>query len=517
MNHTWNKGYEDYTDTEHWLPRLQYLLELQTQLTPDRAACMENEELLNKIEETEELLRFYCSSNDPDSLENLLPKQSAMLNLCTERCLNDTRIWYLHMEYNRLNAMLLQTRNDLSKAAEYYKQALICSRNCFSLLQAENSFTLDQLAYTGWACIEIHKEASHLFDAVHDGRQAYAVLSDAVPMLIWTEPFLQDTPGIQDQAGDLYASIAGTAYLNQDPEKGRDCFQRSIKLYHEMGTRYDADFYHARRIWNQSAYGMQAYLTEGNPQPMTECKDAANRFLSERDSEPRDRGIVLGALGIILMQESAACQQNERLSEAVALSGSGLSSLQQALELLEDDYRGKTGYYYLTVHAIAAKVFGSYVGGLDFAGVQLYYNGNKNKALQSFQKALSMLDHKENYGMAESAELLLRGEIMEYLALLAIDNEQAEQVVHWGSQSADLAEKAAQKSGNPAAWEIVILSSALVSEISLLLKNKKQAGIYAEKGLLACDCLAQILPSSPRLEMRRALTAYKKKASRRFF
>ena len=89
-----------------------------------------------------------------------------------------------------------------------------------------------------------------------------------------------------------------------------------------MGTRYDADFYHARRIWNQSAYGMQAYLTEGNPQPMTECKDAANRFLSERDSEPRDRGIVLGALGIILMQESAACQQNERLSEAVALSGS---------------------------------------------------------------------------------------------------------------------------------------------------------------------------------------------------
>ncbi|MDE7318477.1 MAG: hypothetical protein K2N46_01945 [Lachnospiraceae bacterium] len=517
MNLTWNKGYEDYTDTEHWLPRLQYLLKSQMQFTPETAAGMGTDELLNKMEETEELLRFYCSSNDPDSLEELLKKHKAMLNLCTEHFSKDVQIWYLNMEYHRLNALLLQVRSNLSLAAESYKQALICAQSCFSLLQESSSFTMEQLAYIGWACVEVHKEASLLYDTVYDGRQAYASLSDAVPMLIWTEPFLKNTPGICDQAGDLYASIAGAAYLNQDPGRGKDCFERSIKLYHEMGDQYHTDFYYARSIWNQSSYGMQVYLTEGNPQPMQDCKATADRFLSEHDSEPRDRGIVLGALGIILMQESAACQQNGRLSEAVSLSRSGLSHLNQSLELLENDFRGKTGYYYLTVNAIAAKVFGSYAGGLDFAGVQLYYNGNKIEALQSFQKALSMLDHKKNYGMGESAELLLRAEIMEYLALLAVDDEQAEQVVHWGTQSADFAEEAACKTGNPAAWEIVILSSALVAEICLLLKNKKQAGVYAEKGLLACDRLTQIMPSNPRLEMRRTLTTYKKKAARRFF
>lgn len=517
MNLTWNKGYEDYTDTEHWLPRLQYLLESQTRFTPETAACMDNSELLDKTEETEELLRFYLSSDDPDSLENLLQKQKAMLHLCAERCPDDAKTRYLNMEYHRISALLFQTGGNLSQAAGYYKQALACAQNCFSLLQTDSSFTPEQRAYIGWACIEVYKETSFLYDTVYGGRQSYAVLSDALPLLTWTEPFLKNTPGIQDQAGDLYASVAGAAYLNQDPGKGKDCFQRAVKLYHEMGNQYDSDFYYARSIWNQSAYGMQAWLAEGNPQPMLDCKTAADHFLSEHDPEPRDRGIVLGALGIILMQESAACQQNERLPEAVALSRSGLAHLKQSLELLENDYKGKTGYYYLTVNAIAAKVFGSYVGGLDFAGVQLYYNGDKNEALQSFQKALSMLDHKENYGMGESAELLLRAEIMEYLALLAVDREQAEQAVHWGSQSADLAEESARKTGNPAAWEIVILSSALVAEICLLLKNKKQAGIYADKGILACDCLAQSLTSNPRLEMRRSLTAYKKRASRRFF
>lgn len=517
MNLTWNREYEDYTDTEHWIPRFQYLLEAQTQFMPDTAAGMETGELLNKMEETEELLRFYCSSSDPDRLSKLLQKQKAMLDLCAERSLNNTQFWYLNMEYDRLNALLFQSRGNLPQAAEYYKQALICAKTCFSLLQTDRSFTPEQLAYTGWACIEIHKEASLLYDAIHNGHQSYTVLSDTIPLLIWTEPFLKNTPGIQDQAGDLYAMIAGAAYLNQNPDRGKDCFQRSISLYHEMGNQYNVDFYHARSIWNQSTYGMQAYLVEGNPQPIQNCETTAERFLSEHDPEPRDRGIVLGALGIILMQKSAACQQNEHLSEAVALSESGLSNLQQSLELLENDYRGKTGYYYLTVNAIAAKVYGSYVGGLDFAGVQLYHSGNKNKALQSFQKALSMLDCKKDYGMAESAELLLRAEIMEYLALLAADNEQAEQVAYWASQSADLAEDAARKTGNPAAWEIVIFSSALVAEASLLLKNKKQAGIYAQKGILACDCLTQILPSSPKLEMRRTLASFKKKASRRFF
>ena len=78
-------------------------------------------------------------------------------------------------------------------------------------------------------------------------------------------------------------------------------------------------------------------------------------------------------------------------------------------------------------------------------------------------------------------------------------------------------EEAAQKTGNPAAWQIVIISASLVSEIAAITKEKLKMSTAAARGLAACDELARLMPEHGILSMRSNLEKRIKKSSKRFF
>ena len=101
--------------------------------------------------------------------------------------------------------------------------------------------------------------------------------------------------------------------------------------------------------------------------------------------------------------------------------------------------------------------------------------------------------------------------------MIASENGDVNQADFYGTQSADLASSLAESSGNSNAWVLTIASSSLVAELALAVKNKAKAAQYAERGLSACDMLAQAIPNHPHLALRSNLEKIKRKANRRFF
>lgn len=518
MQLTYDKGYADYTDTAHWLPRLEQLKAAAGALTPDSAASMPDAQLLDAMEQLEELMRFYCSEQDFQGLEPAMRKFNDLLKLCRSRMISGVEVSYLEMVFLRLNALLYRGHGQNRQAAEGYQKCLDIAKRCFSQLRASSHLNTEQILFVGWNCVECFRETAETNDAILNADASVETLRAMIPMLKWLETYILTAPGLCDQAAEQYTTIAGILYQHQDMVTAGRCYESAIELLNGLDTRIGSDFYRARAIWVHCNYGLMEFMQRGNPNVMIACEKEADEYLLERQfAEKRDTAIVQGAKGMVLIQKGLAFQQNGNLPQAISLAGEGCNMLKETLEVLENDYKPHRDYYRTVVFRIAARVYNSYVGALDGLGVMYYQNEDSDLAEQTFSTALDLLTDSDTYSMGESGSALIRAEANQYMSLISSDKGDVFQADFYGTQAADLAMELGEQTGNAGAWDIAMVSCCLVAEICLAMKNKPKALTYADKGLLACDNLAQLMPQNPKLQLRDNLIKFRKKASRRFF
>lgn len=512
MRLTWNVAYRDYNDTENWSPRYKELTAFARQLSTQDIAVLDETALLEALEQTEELMRYYLVIKDMKALEPIMRQYNALLETCDKNGVRGVEATYFHMIFLRLNAVLYRVHDQNRKALEVSLQAVERARRVFGMLKTGTALSDEQILFVGWNSIECFKEAAEIADLVLDTDTSVHCLKDALPLLVWIEPYVKDASGICDKAADLYAQVGGVLYTHQDKKEAARCFRKAVELLRSI----DADYYRAKAIWCLSVYGLLAFVHEQDTTIMLECDRDANGFLCLPGLEQRDKAIVLGAKGIITMQRSAALQAGGQLADAFEEAQEACDELKKALAMLED-YAARDSDVQAYITSVCARIYNQYIGALDCYAVICYQCEEHEKAERGFLDVLSQFSDNKRYAMGESSTAVIRAEACEYLALLATDKGDAYQADFYGTQAADAACEVAPQLGLAPAWTIAVVSCCIVAEVALKMKNKKKASLYAERGLEACEALRRLDPNNQMLGMQSMLAKFKKKADRKFF
>lgn len=517
MELVWHKGYEDYDDPA-WQARKDRLTAAWKSVSLQQADGMDTEALLDHLELAEELMRHYTAVKDFRNLEPVMRSYESMLKLLRSRQPDRAGYWYLEMEYNRINAVLYLNQKSNRQAVGYFEQAIASGDRCYACLQSEAPQLGDeQRLYLAWACAECRGEMALACERMLDIAGMYQVLTGTAPILQYIESCLGDAYGIWEKAAGLYSQIGAACYQNNEFGKGNLHYGNAERMYDRLAEELDSDFCRAKGLWIYSLHGIDAFTRAGKAEVMLACEREVKAFL-EGGAAGRDRAIAQGALGMSYMQHGVALQQSGDLKAAVPwteqsvdLFGNAQEALEKDMESLENSMaRGE-------LSNIAARLYSSSVAAMDVLGVQYFASDRFPEARGVFEEALSMLTDSHGYTIAESASLLIRAECCEYLAMLAVEDGDRHKIDFYGTQAMDLGEEAARKSGNPAAWQIVVVSASLVSEVAEALKEKPKMGAAAARGLAACDELARLIPDSGILVMRGKLERREKKSRRRLF
>lgn len=517
MKLTFQKGYEEYSDSVHWLPRFEELKAIVSGLDTSRTAQLSNDALLDTMENVEELMRYYCVVQDFRQLEPVMRAFYALLQQCTARNMHNVQVLYLEMLFLRMDALLYRANGQHRQSAQGYDRCLAVARRCFDALK-NAALSDEQRLFVGWNCVECWKEAAEVHDMALDTVGSSKILHEVIPVMQWLEPYLVDAAGICDQASELYANAASSFYQYGDPAGGNDCYIHAFDLLRSLDDLHGSDFYLARAIWIRSVHGMMELTVSGNPKIMLQCENEALSYLRQRaGAEPRDRSIVEAAKAIVQLQRSLTFQQNGKFSEAIEMAKNSIAELEASLDILKADYEQRQGYYRSVMERITGRIYNSHVGAMETLGVMYFQAGDEAAAEMMMQDVLKELTETGGLRMAGSGAALIQSEALQYLGIIASSEGNIYQADFYGTQAADLALSLGEETGNPGAWGVAAISCSLVAEIALSTKNKAKAATYAEKGLSACDALARINPNSPQLSMRGNLEKFKKKASRRFF
>lgn len=514
MRLSWNTGYEDYTDGRNWLPRLRELQYIAQTLDPN--GIMDEETLFNSMEQVEELMRYYCATEDMAGLEPAMRLFARLLDRC--RGSNRVEAKYLHMVFLRINGMLYRMAHQNRQSAENYDRCLEAARSCFEALKWAGNLDDEQLFYVGWNCAECFKEAAEVHDLVLDMPGAAEILGQALPILEWLDGAMSDYSGISEKASELYQSAASALYQTGDIPGGDRCYREAARLLNDLDERYGSDFFRARAIWIGAIHGIMAYMMAGNPNVMLQCEQEAGEFLLQRPwAQERDKAIAEAARSMVVLQKSTAFQQNGQLSQAISMAKEGIRQLGDSKQVLEADCQGRTDSYAMILRPILARTHNTWVGAKESLAVMLYQNDEPEEAQALLKEVLELANDKSGFHVAGSAAVLLQSEVLQYLSLIASDEGNGYEADFYGTQAADMALTLAQETGNPNAWVIALVSCSIVSEVSLNMRNKPKAAKYADIGLAACDALERINPQHPHLALKGNLVKFRKKASRKFF
>lgn len=517
MKLTFAKGYEDYTDTTHWLPRFEQLKNAVSGFTSDVTAQFEPDALLCAMEDTEELMRYYCATQDFKNLESIMRKFYEMLQLCKARQLENVYTLYLEMVFLRVDGMLYRSTEQHRQSAQIYDRCIAIARKCVDAAK-HAALSSEQRFYVGWNCVECWKEAAEVHDLTLDTPGAMRLLREVIPVLQWLEPNMADATGICDQASEIYTNAGTAFYQNGDPVSGSRCLHSAYNLLSMLDEVHGSDFYMARAIWVRCIHGLHALMIEGNAQIMLRCEAEAEEYLCQRiGASLRDRTIAEAAKSMVLLQRSLVFQQNGQLEEALSMAKNGISRLEVALDTLKEDYGNRSGYYRMVMEKITGRIYSSYVGAMESLAI-MYFQSNDEVAAESVLKdVLKELTQTDGLRMVGSGSALIQAETLQYLGIIASDKGDGYQAEFYSTQAADLALSMGEETGNPAAWGIAVISCSLAAEVLLKMKKKPKALTYADKGLAACDILERLNSNSPQLQMRGNLQQFKRKASRKFF
>lgn len=518
MELTWNRGYEDYEDGA-WPARKEYLTGIRQSLTPEKAAELNIHQLMDTMELLEELMRYYTACRDLHNLESLMQSYEPLLEMLRAGHPDLAGCWYLEMEYARIHALVCMNQNDNRKAVGYLEQALAHGERCFSCLKAEaDSFLEEQRLFLAWSCAECRNEMATACERILDSQKMHQVLVDSVPLLQYVESCLGDGDGICEKAAEFYSRIGGIHYQYNEFADGDLCYTHAKELFERLADKLHSDFYRTRALFIYGLHGIDAFTRRGNTDVILACENETLQFL-DGGAEGCNRSIAEGALAMIYMQRGTAIQQSGgSINDAVHWTEKSVDLFGNAQEALEKDIVSIENANARNVLTdIAARLYSGSVAAMDVLGVQYYVSGRADEAQGVFEETLSMIANPGDYTLSESASLLIRAESCEYLALLSADGGDWKEAEHYGTLAMDFSEKVAQATGNPAAWQIAIVSAALVSEIAERAKNKPKMGAAAAKGLAACDEMEKLMPDNGILSLRANLIKREKKSKRRFF
>ena len=518
MRLTWNKEYEDYTDTANWQPRYEELCLFAEAFTMDWAEEKSDEILLDSLDMLEELLRFYCAESNMAKLEPVMRKFNSLLNLCRQRGMTGVEIRYMEMLFLRVNAMLYRMHGQHRQSADGYDRCVEAAGKCFQTMKASSHLSGEQTAYVAWSCIECFKEASEIHDIILDIPGTLRLLREAVSLLEWMDKFLVDRPGICDQASELYAGAAGMFYQYGDTKAGGSCYRQASRLLNALDAVWGSDFYRARAIWLMSIHGTMAFHTEGDTAIMLQCEKEAHEYLRQRyAAKPRDLAIVESAKAAIGLQRSSVVQQSGKLDNAIAIARDAIRALEESFAVVQADYEGRNDYHASVMSRIASRINNIWVGSKETLGDMLFQSGDIAGSEAAMKEVLDNLTKTSGIRMTGSGAVLIQSEVLQYLGMIAAEHGDPYQTDFYGTQSADMAFNLGKESGNANAWGLAVGSCSLVAETALAMKNKPKAAQYADLGLKAADALAKANPNHYILSLRRDLEKYYKKANRRFF
>lgn len=511
MRLTWGE-YLDYEDPV-WQERKAYLEEIRQRFSKE-AAGFDTAELLDYLEQLEELLRYYTFVRDFQSLEPLMRYYEPLLGILEGRGTDTAGYWYLEMEYGRVNGLLYLDQGNNRKAAEHFRQTLDRSRHCFACLgREEGQYSEKQRLYLAWACAECANEAAGAYERLLEAGEGYRILMGILPILEYVENCGGDT-GITEKTAELYFRIGSMSYQNGDIGNGETCYGKGESIYHRLAVTRDSDYYRAKKLWAQSNHGIDAFVHGGDSRVMLACEREIRQFL-EGDVWGYNRALVMGALAVVCRQQSVALWQSGDADDALRKSQEGVKLFDGALEILEAESRVQDKSAARNALAeISAQLYSSRVAALEVLGIQCYQRDQKEEAGEKLERVLAYLADAGRYHIPEGPALLLRAESCEYLALMAAENGDVQRVEFYAAQAMEFGERAAKVNGNPAAWELVVLSAALAADG---MRDRQKAGKFAGQGLAACEELAKLSPDSGMLDMRRNLEKWKKKADRTGF
>lgn len=514
MRLTWGE-YVDYEDPV-WQERKAYLEEIRQRFSKE-AAGFDTAELLDYLEQLEELLRYYTFVRDFQSLEPLMRYYEPLLGILEGRGTDTAGYWYLEMEYGRVNGLLYLDQGNNRKAAEHFRQTLDRSRHCFACLgREEGQYSEKQRLYLAWACAECANEAAGAYERLLEAGEGYRILMGILPILEYVENCGGDT-GITEKTAELYFRIGSMSYQNGDIRNGETCYGKGESIYHRLAVTRDSDYYRAKKLWAQSNHGIDAFVHGGDSRVMLAWEREIRQFL-EGDVWGYNRALAMGALAVVCRQQSVALWQSGDADNALRKSQEGVKLFDGALEILEAESRVQDKSAARNALAeISAQLYSSRVAALEVLGIQCYQRDRKEEAGEKLERVLAYLADAGRYHIPEGPALLLRAESCEYLALMAAENGDVQRVEFYAAQAMEFGERAAKVNGNPAAWELVVLSAALAAETADGMRDRQKAGKFAGQGLAACEELAKLSPDSGMLDMRRNLEKWKKKADRTGF
>lgn len=514
MRLTWGE-YLDYEDPA-WQERKGYLEEIRQGFS-EEAAEVSSGELLDYLEQMEELLRYYAFVRDFQRLEPLMRCYEPLLGILERRGTDTAGYWYLEMEYARINGLLYLDQGNNRKGAEYFRQTLDRSQHCFACLcREEAQYSQRQRLYLAWACAECADEAAKAYERLLEPGEVYRILLGTIPVLEYVENCCEGS-GIIEKAAELYCRIGSMSYQNGDIENGGTCYGKGESIYHRLAADQDSDYYRAKKLWVQSNHGIDAFAHGGDSSVMLSGEREIRQFL-EGDACGYSRALVMGALAVTCRQQGVVLWQAGDMDSAIRKSREGVELLDAALGILEVENQAQDNAVARNaLTEISAQLYSNRVAALEVLGIQYYQGGRKEEAGEALERALAYLVDTSKYTLPEGPALLIRAESCEYLALIAEESGDAQRVEFYAVQAVECGERAARIGGNPAAWELVVLSAALAAETADRTGERQKAGKFAGQGLAACEELAKLAPDSGMLDLRRKLEKWKKKAGRRFF
>ncbi|MBO5473950.1 MAG: hypothetical protein J6A08_09225 [Lachnospiraceae bacterium] len=504
--------YTNFADREHFTPRLAALQKSYEETLRNKDTDIHT--LLNRMEDMQELMRYYAHTGDYGALEPVMRTQAEYLEQCRSCGVlpGESRagLSWLEMDFARINAQLFMADQDVVQARPYYQEAFTLAGQCFSNILNNNRLSEEQLLYIGWACAETMQEA-----ASADSAETLDRYHALIPILEYLEPLMKDYILIRDQTAELYLAAAGVLFSYGEQTQGSRLFQHASLMFRELYHTHGADIHLVRALWTECLYSLQVLSSTGQTELLLRCEAAAEN-VSQTITAALEHNILQAIRGLTASQKSIPLQASGQTEQAAALSHQGCRLLVQALRGLEQEREADSYLRGTILSGMLIRIYHGYAAALDLLGVQCISLSRPEEAADAFLKILALL-RDEQQKLAGTDLSVMRAEALQYLALIALMKDNGQECQFYGEQAVQNALEAAERTGLPAAWAIAIMSCSILSEYYLQYKDKARAAHYANTGLTACDRLRQIDSCHEQLALSHRLMQLKKKAARRIF
>ena len=115
---------------------------------------------------------------------------------------------------------------------------------------------------------------------------------------------------------------------------------------------------------------------------------------------------------------------------------------------------------------------------------RIYYTGEQyDESWTYLQKVQSLLADTENYRLPDLADALIRAESLNYMALISMAKEKGDDAEFYIKEACKTAFGIPDEAKTGPLYNTELTSCALMAQYYLIIRNKKAALEYAEKGL----------------------------------